>query len=127
MVREPRLCDASACWLEPSRGEGSRHTRTSRPKQVKGSSVDIIGVIIAGIIIGLLGKFFAPGDRDNIPLWLTVVCGIGGVLIGYYLAAALGVEATRGIDWTRWIISIIVAAVLVMIAASVTGRRGRAV
>jgi uncharacterized membrane protein YeaQ/YmgE (transglycosylase-associated protein family) len=27
--------------------------------------VDIIGVIIAGIIIGLLGKFFAPGDRDN--------------------------------------------------------------
>jgi uncharacterized membrane protein YeaQ/YmgE (transglycosylase-associated protein family) len=54
--------------------------------------VDIIGVIIAGIIIGLLGKFFAPGDRDNIPLWLTVVCGIGGVLIGYYLAAALGLR-----------------------------------
>jgi uncharacterized membrane protein YeaQ/YmgE (transglycosylase-associated protein family) len=87
--------------------------------------VDIIGLIIAGIIIGLLGKFFAPGDRDNIPLWLTVLCGIGGVLIGYYLAAALGVAATRGIDWTRWIISIIVAAVLVMIAASVTARRGR--
>jgi hypothetical protein len=49
------------------------------------------------------------------------------VLIGYYLAAALGVEATRGIDWIRWIISIIVAAILVMIAASVTGRRGRAI
>jgi uncharacterized membrane protein YeaQ/YmgE (transglycosylase-associated protein family) len=93
----------------------------------KGSLVDIIGVIIAGIIIGLLGKFVAPGNRDNIPLWLTVVCGIGGVLIGYYIAAALGVAATRGIDWTRWIISIIVAAVLVMIAASVTGRRGRAI
>jgi uncharacterized membrane protein YeaQ/YmgE (transglycosylase-associated protein family) len=89
--------------------------------------VDVIGVIVAGIIIGLLGKFVAPGDRDNIPLWLTVVCGIGGVLIGYYLAAALGVAATRGIDWIRWIISIVVAAVLVMIAASVTGRRGRAV
>ena len=83
--------------------------------------MDIIGVIIAGIIIGLLGKFFAPGNRDNIPLWLTIVCGIGGVLIGYYLAAALGVEATRGIDWIRWIISIVVAAILVMIAASVTG------
>jgi uncharacterized membrane protein YeaQ/YmgE (transglycosylase-associated protein family) len=97
------------------------------PNRRKGSPVDIIGVIIAGIIIGLLGKFFAPGDRDNIPLWLTVVCGIGGVLIGYYLAAALGVEATRGIDWIRWIISIVVAAVLVVIAASVTGRRGRAI
>ena len=87
--------------------------------------MDIIGIIIAGIIIGLLGKFVAPGDRDNIPLWLTVLCGVGGVLIGYYLAAALGVAATRGIDWIRWIISIIVAAILVIIAASVTGRGTR--
>jgi len=85
--------------------------------------MEILGVLVAGVIIGLLGKFVAPGDRDNIPLWLTVICGIGGVLIGYYLAAALGVEATSGIDWIRWIISIIVAAVLVVIAASVTGRR----
>jgi uncharacterized membrane protein YeaQ/YmgE (transglycosylase-associated protein family) len=85
--------------------------------------MDILGVLIAGIIIGLLGKFFAPGDRDNIPIWLTVLCGIAGVLIGYYVAAALGVEATPGIDWTRWIISIVVAAVLVIIAATVTGRR----
>ena len=84
--------------------------------------MEIIGVIIAGIIIGLLGKFVAPGNRDNIPLWLTVLCGIGGVLIGYYVAAALGVEATKGIDWIRWIISIIVAAILVMIAATLTGR-----
>ncbi len=84
--------------------------------------MEIIGVIIAGIIIGLLGKFVAPGDRDNIPLWLTVICGIGGVLIGYYVAAALGVEATSGIDWIRWIVSIVVAAVLVVIAAMVTGR-----
>jgi uncharacterized membrane protein YeaQ/YmgE (transglycosylase-associated protein family) len=85
--------------------------------------MDILGVLIAGLIIGLLGKFVAPGDRDNIPLWLTVICGIGGVLIGYYIAAALGVEATRGIDWIRWIISIIVAAILVVIAAGITGRR----
>jgi hypothetical protein len=45
-----------------------------------------------GLIIGLLGKFVAPGDRDNIPHWLTVRCGIAGVLIGYYVAAALGVD-----------------------------------
>jgi uncharacterized membrane protein YeaQ/YmgE (transglycosylase-associated protein family) len=88
--------------------------------------VEIIGVIIAGIIIGLLGKFVAPGSRDNTPLWLTILCGIGGVLIGYYIAAALGVAATAGIDWIRWIISIVVAAVLVMIAATLTGRpRGK--
>jgi uncharacterized membrane protein YeaQ/YmgE (transglycosylase-associated protein family) len=87
------------------------------------AGMEIIGVIVAGVIIGLLGKFVAPGDRDNIPIWLTVLCGIAGVLIGYYVAAGLGVEATDGIDWIRWIISIAVAAVLVMVAATVTGRK----
>jgi uncharacterized membrane protein YeaQ/YmgE (transglycosylase-associated protein family) len=85
--------------------------------------VEIIGVIIAGIIIGVLGKWIAPSNRDNIPLWLTILCGIGGVLIGYYVAAALGVADTPGIDWVRWIASIAVAIVLVVIAATVTGRR----
>src|SRR5215213_3334211 len=128
--RSPRTqwCDDPHAGLNPRPDGNARNAREQgRPQSVKEVAMDIIGVIIAGIIIGLLGKFFAPGDRDNIPLWLTVVCGIGGVLIGYYLAAALGVEATRGIDWIRWIISIVVAAILVMIAASVTGRRGRAI
>ena len=89
--------------------------------------MEIIGLIVAGIIIGLLGKFVAPGDKDNIPIWLTVLCGIAGVLIGYYLAAALGVDATRGIDWVRWIISIIGAAVLVIAASTITGRSNRSV
>jgi uncharacterized membrane protein YeaQ/YmgE (transglycosylase-associated protein family) len=89
--------------------------------------MEIIGLIVAGIIIGLLGKFVAPGAKDNTPIWLTILCGIGGVLIGYYLAAALGVDATDGIDWVRWIISIIVAAVLVVAASTITGRNNRAV
>jgi uncharacterized membrane protein YeaQ/YmgE (transglycosylase-associated protein family) len=74
-------------------------------------------VIVMGIIIGLLGKFVAPGDRDNIPLWLTVLCGIVGVLIGYGLFGG-----TKGIDWVAFFISIVLAAVLVVIAAGVTGR-----
>ena len=89
--------------------------------------MEIIGLIIAGLIIGLLGKFVAPGARDNTPLWLTLLCGIGGVLIGYYVSGALGVKDTPGIDWIRWIISIIVAAVLVVAASTLTGRNRRAV
>ena len=84
--------------------------------------MEIIGVIIAGIIIGLLGKFIAPGDRDNIPIWLTILCGIAGVLIGWYIYTAFGGNGSPGIDWVRWIVAIVVAAVLVMIASAVTGR-----
>ena len=84
--------------------------------------MEILGVIIAGIIIGLLGKFVAPGDKDNIPIWLTIVCGIGGVLIGWFVYDAFGGDVTSGVDWVRWIVAILVAAVLVVIASTVTGR-----
>jgi len=83
--------------------------------------MEIIGVIVAGIIIGLLGKFVAPGDRDNIPLWLTIVCGIGGVVIGWYIYTAFGGKRTSGVDWVRWIVAIACAAVLVMVASAITG------
>jgi len=85
--------------------------------------MEIIGVIVAGIIIGILGKWVAPGDRDKIPFWLTILCGIAGVIVGWYIAVGLGVEATDGVDWIRWIVSIVVAAVFVMAAATITGRR----
>ena len=84
--------------------------------------MEIIGVLIAGVIIGLLGKFVAPGDKDNIPIWLTILCGIGGVLIGWFIYSAFGGDGSRGIDWIRWLIAIAVAAVLVIIASTVTGR-----
>lgn len=82
-------------------------------------------LLIGGLIIGLLGKFLAPGDRDNIPLWLTLVCGVVGILLGNWLYVDVfnGSCSTSGIDWLRHIVQIITAAVLVVIAATVTGRR----
>ena len=84
--------------------------------------MELIGMLIAGLIIGVLGKFVAPGDKDNTPLWLTVLCGVGGVLLGYMVSGALGVDDTRGIDWLRWAISIALAAVLVVAASTMAGR-----
>jgi uncharacterized membrane protein YeaQ/YmgE (transglycosylase-associated protein family) len=87
----------------------------------------LIILLIGGVIIGLLGKFLAPGSRDNIPLWLTVLCGIVGILLGNWLYVDVfgGKCATSGVDWLRHIVQIITAAVLVMIAATATGRSRR--
>jgi len=93
----------------------------------KGRDMEVIGVIVAGIIIGLLGKLVAPGDKDNTPIWATILAGIAGVLIGWYVSAALGVAETDGVDWIRWIISIVVAAILVMVTASLMGRNRRGI
>jgi uncharacterized membrane protein YeaQ/YmgE (transglycosylase-associated protein family) len=82
----------------------------------------IIFYLVVGTIVGLLGKFVAPGDKDNIPLWLTVVCGIGGMILGGVIYQAFGGDGSRGLDWTQGIVAILTAAVLVVIASTITGR-----
>ena len=77
----------------------------------------VIGLIFAGLIIGSLARLFLPG-RQSIGMLATIGVGIVGTLIGYGIAAGLGVADTAGIDWLRWIISIAVSAALV---ALVTG------
>jgi len=88
----------------------------------------ILVALIGGAIIGLLGKWIAPGDRDDVPLWATVLCGVGGVFLGNWLYVEVFNfrESTRGLDWWRHIWQIAVAAILVVGAATVLGRRKRA-
>ena len=86
--------------------------------------MEIIGLIIFGAVIGALARLVMPG-KQNIGILWTIGLGVLGVLAGYYLAAVLGVEDTRGIDWIRWIVSVIVAALLIGIYMSVAGKRTR--
>jgi uncharacterized membrane protein YeaQ/YmgE (transglycosylase-associated protein family) len=84
--------------------------------------VSIIGTIIFGAIIGILARLVLPG-RQTISAPMTLIIGIAGALIGYWLATLLGVGATRGIDWIRWFISIVVAAILVVLYGMLVGRK----
>jgi uncharacterized membrane protein YeaQ/YmgE (transglycosylase-associated protein family) len=84
--------------------------------------VEIIGTIIFGAVIGILARLVLPG-RQNISALVTVILGILGALIGYWLWGLMGGGETSGIDWIRWFISIIAAAILVSIYGAMTGRR----
>lgn len=83
----------------------------------------IIGAIIIGLVLGVLGRLFAPG-KQNIPIWLTILVGIVAAFIGTFIARLLGVADTRGIDWIEIIVQIIVAAIGVSLVAGLYGRRG---
>jgi uncharacterized membrane protein YeaQ/YmgE (transglycosylase-associated protein family) len=76
----------------------------------------IISAIIIGLIIGALGRLVVPG-RQPIPIWLTIVIGIAAALIGTWIAYALGVGSTPGIDWIELLLQIALAAVGVMLVA----------
>jgi uncharacterized membrane protein YeaQ/YmgE (transglycosylase-associated protein family) len=83
----------------------------------------IIGAIVIGLIIGALARLILPG-RQNIPIWLTIVVGIIAALIGTYIARALGVADTSGIDWIELLIQLVLAVIGVALVAGVWGRRG---
>ena len=83
--------------------------------------LEIIGTIIFGAVIGVLARAVLPG-RQSYGWLITVVLGIAGALIGYWLWGALGGTDTRGIDWIRWVISIAAAALLSFIYTALTRR-----
>jgi uncharacterized membrane protein YeaQ/YmgE (transglycosylase-associated protein family) len=82
----------------------------------------ILFYLIVGAIVGVLGKFVAPGSRDNIPFWLTIICGIGGMLLGDVIYRSFGGDGSPGLDWTQGLVAVLTSAVLVMAAATITGR-----
>ncbi|MFC5905793.1 GlsB/YeaQ/YmgE family stress response membrane protein [Streptacidiphilus monticola] len=82
----------------------------------------LVWLIIEGLVIGLLAKLVVPG-RNPVPVWLTILIGIAGALLGNLISNYLGVRHTSGIDWIRHILQVAVAAVLVSLATPAYGRR----
>ena len=84
--------------------------------------LSIIGMIIAGAIIGALARLIMRGEQNISVLW-TIVLGAVGALIGSTVAGFFGVAQTAGIDWIRWVASIIAAIVAISIYLGITGRK----
>lgn len=83
----------------------------------------IITALIAGLIIGALARLIVPG-RQNMPIWLHMLIGVGAAFLGTVLARAMGIAtSTAGIDWTELLVQVVLAAIAVALVAGVGGRR----
>ena len=78
----------------------------------------ILGAIVIGAVIGVLGRLVVPG-RQNIPIWLTILVGIGAALLGS-LIVGKDLRDTSGVDWIELLAQVGLAAVGV---AAVAGMR----
>ncbi|WP_102509416.1 GlsB/YeaQ/YmgE family stress response membrane protein [Sanguibacter massiliensis] len=85
---------------------------------------ELIGLIIFGAVIGALARLFMKGEQPIGVLW-TIILGVLGALAGYWLSDLLGVKETRGIDWIRWIISIVLSILFISIYLGLRGGRRR--
>lgn len=84
----------------------------------------IISAILIGLIVGALGRLVVPG-KQAIPIWLTILVGIGAALLGTAIANALAIPtATAGIDWLELLVQVVVAAIGVVLVSRMYGGRG---
>ncbi len=81
----------------------------------------VIMTILVGVVIGALGRLVVRGPQ-RMSWILTILVGIAAAFMGTWLAALLGVNDTRGVDWIELFLQIGVAAVLVALVARYTAK-----
>lgn len=81
--------------------------------------MQILGLILIGVVIGVLARLVLPG-RQHIGALMTVVLGIGGAIIGGSIASQIGEGDIFELNAIGTIFGVI-AAVLLIGAAEALG------
>jgi uncharacterized membrane protein YeaQ/YmgE (transglycosylase-associated protein family) len=79
----------------------------------------LVVVIFVGTVMGLLGRYLAHGDRAGVPALPPIMCGIGGLLLGW--EALPRFAESHGFSVGRLLIAIVVAVALSAVASVVFG------
>jgi uncharacterized membrane protein YeaQ/YmgE (transglycosylase-associated protein family) len=85
--------------------------------------MDVIGWLVAGLIVGALAKLVMPGN-DPGGIIVTIVLGIVGAMVGGGIGRVLGLYAPG--QPAGWLMSILGAVVLLFLYRQVFGRAGGA-
>ncbi len=83
---------------------------------------EILQALVAGAVVGALARLALPGNQ-NISIWITILLGAVGAIVGDLIYGALGGEETSGIDWIRWIVRVGVGALAVYVYTAFASRR----
>jgi len=86
--------------------------------------VGIIGWILLGFLAGLIAKAIMPGAERG-GFILTTLLGIGGALLGGFLAAVLGLgdPIDEFFDLSTWVAAVVGALVILFAWNALEGRR----
>jgi uncharacterized membrane protein YeaQ/YmgE (transglycosylase-associated protein family) len=85
----------------------------------------IIGWIVLGLLAGIIAKAVFPGAED-LGLILTTLLGIGGALLGGFLASLVGLgdPIDNFFDLSTWVAAVVGALVILFVASKLGIGRG---
>jgi uncharacterized membrane protein YeaQ/YmgE (transglycosylase-associated protein family) len=78
---------------------------------------DVVVILLTGLVVGALGRLAVPG-RDPMPLWLTILIGIAGSIVGGIVAVSLGF-GVGGV----FVLSVLAATVIVIAYRRIVQKR----
>lgn len=89
------------------------------------SPIGATAALLIGLGIGLLAQLVIP-SRLRVPVWLTLAVGVIAALVGTFVAQAIGVASTPGIDWSEIVLPALTGTTGVAAAAGAYGRQSTA-
>lgn len=82
----------------------------------------MIGLIVAGLVIGALARLIEPG-KQRPSLLVTLLLGLAGSVTGGLIAGLLGTGDIFELNVLGFIVAVIAAVLLIGVAEGAAGRR----
>ncbi len=73
--------------------------------------LNLIGLILTGLVLGVLARLVIPG-RQAIGLLRTMLVGVAGAVVGGILASLIGTGEIFELDFIGFVLALIVSVVL---------------
>ena len=84
--------------------------------------MQILGLIVIGLVIGVIARLIKPG-RQNLSLLWTFLLGLGGALIGGIVASLIGTGDIFELNILGFIVAVVAAIVLIGAAEGFVGKK----
>ena len=84
--------------------------------------MQIVGLVVVGLVIGVIARLIKPG-RQNLSLLWTFLLGLAGALIGGIAASAIGTGDIFELNIIGFIVAVIAAIVLIGAAEGFAGAK----
>ena len=81
--------------------------------------MQILGLILIGIVIGIIARLLLPG-RQRIGVLMTVLLGIGGAVVGGIVASAIGTGDVFELNFIGTVVGIIAAIGMIAVVEALT-------